>query len=280
MAKENAVVKKEANAIAVASEVNDMFGGGSSYQIPIDAPLPILEILRETPQFKTPDGETVKDVTGHILYWHHANQYWDTEFGKGESGPPTCASSDGLSPDGGETPLKDPCRVCPKNEYDSAPKGNGKACQNTIRLYVLLDGDVIPCVIKASPASLSNKESLLKWLTNAPNITAKAGVGTKYQPIKVKFSLHKKDFSSGFSASVLDLETVTVLTPANDLDELKKLAGLYSDFMTNYIGRIKEDVAAEHTEPVEEAVSEGKPAVDPDVFDGTGEAAEGDKTPI
>ncbi len=243
---ENEITKPQDTTLAKPEDVNDMFGG-DGYQIPIDAPLPQLKILRETPMFETPEGETVKLVLGHIIHWHHANQYYEREYGDGEQGPPTCASSNGLNPDGGEEPHTEPCRDCVLNEYGSAKEGRGKACQNTIRLYVLLDGHVIPCVIKASPASLSKKDSLLPWLTNAPNVAAAAGAGTKYQPIKVQFSLHKKDFDSGFSASVLDVKTIGVLDPGDeaDLAELRILAQLWQDFMAHYIGRIRDDVAAE-----------------------------------
>ena len=41
-----AIVKKEAADLAVANQVNDMFGGGTMLQIPIGAPLPQLLILR------------------------------------------------------------------------------------------------------------------------------------------------------------------------------------------------------------------------------------------
>jgi len=244
------LAKKESGVLAVANQVDDMFGGSGTFQLPIDAPLPQIKILRETPMFETPEGDTVKEITGHIIYWHHANQYYSTEYGEGEQEPPACASSDGLQPDGGEEPQTGPCRSCSLNQYGSAKDGRGKACQNTIRLYILQDGDVIPCVVKASPSSLSKKESLLKWLTNAPNVAAKAGVGTKYQPIKVSFKLHKKDFDSGFSASVLDLATVRVLTPETeeDLAYLKMLAKLYQDFTTHYLGRIADDVANEKSE--------------------------------
>ena len=249
----NKLQKKQNGSLAVANQVDDMFGGSGSFQLPIDAPLPQIKILRETPMFETPEGETVKEITGHIIYWHHANQYYATEYGEGEQLPPTCASSNGIQPNGGSEELQaDLCRNCPLNEYGSAKDGKGKACQNTIRLYVLVDGEVIPCVIKAPPSSLGKKESLLKWLTNASNVAAKAGVGTKYQPIKVSFKLHKKEFDSGFSASVLDLATIKVLTPDNkeDMAYLKQLARLYKDFTTHYFGRIAEDVATEKSETV------------------------------
>ena len=241
----NEITKPEAGALAIP-DIDQMFGG-EGYEIPIDAPLPQLTILRETPQFGTPEGETVKSVIGHIIHWHHANQYYVREYGDGEQGPPTCASSNGIVPNGGEEPFTNACRDCQLNVYGSAKEGRGKACQNTIRLYVLLDGQVIPCLIKASPASLSKKDSLINWLTNAPNVAAAAGVGTKYQPIKVKFSLHEKKFDSGFSASVLDLETVRVLDPNNEADvvKLQSLGQLWQDFMSHYVGRIRDDVAAE-----------------------------------
>lgn len=245
----------------IAAEVDNIFGG-SGYQIPIGAPLPQLIILRETPQFETPDGEAVKAVVGHIIYWHHANQYYAAAFGEGEPGPPSCCSSDGLQPDGGEEMQDGPCRACKMNEYGSAEEGRGKACQNTIRLYFLPDRDVIPSIVKASPASLGKKEALMKWLTNAPNVASKAGVGTKYQPIKVKLSLHKKDFAdSGFSASVLDVETVRVLCPREETDmiTLRRLGTLYADFMSSYLGRIQQDVAAE---PV--AAVQDEPSASPD----------------
>jgi hypothetical protein len=243
----SAITKQPETSLA-ATEVNNMFGGDSRPQIPLDAPLPQVKILRETPQFELPDGNTIKAFTGHILHYHNANQLYLEPFGEGDSnGVPACASSDGIIPDGGNEPLVGPCRTCPKNEYGSAEEGTGKACQNTIRLYILIDGEILPCVLKAPPSSLGKKDSLIRWLTNAPNIAAKNGVGVKYQPIKVRFSLHTKEFKSGMSASVIDLETVKVLQSDNkdDLAHLRYLSDLYNDFMTSYTKRIRDDVSSE-----------------------------------
>jgi len=254
------------SAALAAKQITEMFGGDTGIQIPVDAPLPQIKILRETPQYEMPDGTTVKSFIGNILYWHNANQFYNVEFGDGENGPPVCASSNGIVPDGGTNPYTGPCRTCLKNQYGSDIKGGkGKACQNTIRLYVLVDGEILPCVIKASPASLSPKDSLVRWLTNAPNIAAKAGIGTKYQPIVVKFSLHTKTFDQ-YSTSCIDIETVRVLKPLDDgqgafydddADKLRRLARLYQDFMANYLGRIKHDVGAETTHAQEGQPDQG-----------------------
>ncbi len=237
------LAKRKNGSLATSSEVNDMFGG-TAIQIPIDAPLPQIAIMREKPRYEMPDGTLVDNFEGHIIYWHNSNQYYPEKFGQG-SEIPACSSSTGIAPDQGKDKQSGACKDCPMNRYGSANEGTGKACQNTIRLYILIDGEVIPCSLKAPPSSLGRKEALMRWLTSAPNIAAKAGVGTKYQPIKVKFSLHTKDFQGGNSASVIDLETVRVLTLEDDFDELSALAALYKNFMANYFGRISKDVAAE-----------------------------------
>ena len=140
-----------------------------------------------------------------------------------------------------------PCRQCDLNKFKSAPDGFGKACKNSIRLYILADGEIIPSLLIAPPSSLAPKDALIRWLVAAPNTAAKAGMGTAYQPIQVKFSLRKKEFNSGMTASVVQLETVRVLTLADDEAKLKQLQKLYHDFMANYLGRVKEDLAAEGT---------------------------------
>ena len=246
MAKTTKLAKRKETALpAVTNQVDEMFGG-SAPQLPINAPLPQIKIMRESPQYEMPAGDMVKSFEGHIIYFCNANQYYSKKFGEGDA-IPDCYSTDGIIPAGGTDLQKGPCRICPMNEYGSAAEGEGKACQNTIRLYVLVDGEVIPSVLKAPPSSLGKKDSLVRWLTNAPNIAAKAGVGVHYQPIKVNFSLHKKEFSSGMSASVIDLETLRVLSPAdqNDKVRLQHLSSLYKDFMASYIKRISDDVAAE-----------------------------------
>lgn len=238
------VSRQKALAVNGTNKIDEMFGGGG-VQIPVDAPLPAISIMRESAQFEMPDGEYLKEFTGHILYWHNANQYYSSPFGEGESLIPDCSSSDGIKPDGGEFAQNMPCRQCQYNKYGSADEGTGKACQNTIRLYILVDGEVIPSVLKAPPSSLGKKEPLMRWLTTAANIASKAGMGTKYQPIQVKFSLRKKEFASGMTASVIGIETIRVLDMEADAEKLQRLSGLYKDFTANYLGRISKDVCSE-----------------------------------
>ena len=246
MSKTKALATKQDGNIEQADKMNDMFGGGA-VQLPVDAALPVITIMRESAQFEMPDGRYEKEFTGHVLHWHNANQYYSAAYGEGDSPVPDCCSSDGIKPDGGQFMQEGPCHGCDLNKFKSAADGGGKACQNTLRLYVLTDGEVIPSLLKAPPTSLGKKDALMRWLTSAANTAARAGAGTNYQPIQVKFSLRKKEFASGMTASIVQVETVRVLDVETDAAKLAQLSSLYQDFMANYMGRVKKDVAGEGT---------------------------------
>jgi hypothetical protein len=246
-------------AVATKNDIAKIFGN-QPVQLPVDAPLPLVRIMRESAQFEMPDGSFQKELTGNIIYYTNCNAYYSAAFGEGESPVPDCCSSNGITPDGGTNPQQGPCRACPLNQFGSARDAKAKACSNTIRLYMLLDGDVLPTLIKAPPTSLGKKESLMRWLTSAPNIAAKAGAGTAYQPIKVRLSLHKKAFDSGFSASVIHIETIRVLTMDTiaDMAEVHTLASLMRQFKETYLGRIASDIAAEKIEEMPSSSGAGQ----------------------
>lgn len=253
----NLTTTQQGGALAAGNAINDMFGN-EGYQIPIDAAIPEIKIMRESAQYELPSGEYTKEMTGHILHWHHANQFWATAFedrGPDTSPMPNCLSSDGLFPDDldhdGYQKQCSNCKECPMNQYGSAHNGEGKACQNTIRLYVIADGEVVPCLLKAPPSSLGKKESLMRFLTSIPNVCEKNK--TAYQCVRVKFSLYKKDFSSGMSASLIKPEMVGIVT---DEAEIKKLAGITREFRQAYLGKVAQHMAAE---------ADVAPAVDEDI---------------
>src|SRR5210317_815577 len=100
MSKTKALATKQNGNIETKEKIDRMFGGG--VQIPVDAPLPTITIMRESAQFEMPDGRYEKEFTGHVLHWHNANQYYSAGYGEGESPVPDCCSSDGVMPDGGQ----------------------------------------------------------------------------------------------------------------------------------------------------------------------------------
>ena len=76
MAKTTKLAKRKETALpVVTNQVDEMFGG-SAPQLPIDAPLPQIKIMRESPQYEMPAGDMVKSFEGHIIYFCNANQYY------------------------------------------------------------------------------------------------------------------------------------------------------------------------------------------------------------
>jgi len=235
--------KQSTTALVTQTEqaIAEVFGGVDTYQFPTDAPLPRALILRESSQFEMPGGELTKSFDGHVVYWHEANTYWSQAFGEGGGSFPDCCSSNGAFPDGGDNRQDDNCSQCGWNQYGTAfDGGRGKRCQNMILLYVVRDADRLPFVLKAPASSLGKRESLIPWLTNAVN----EGYAGKYQTIRVRFSLYKKEFDR-YPASILKLETVRVLNPseAADKTQLDRLAKLFGEVQRYYRQRGAADVA-------------------------------------
>jgi hypothetical protein len=241
--------QKESTALATQAEqaIAEVFGGADIYQFPTDAPLPRALILRESSQFEMPGGELTKGFEGHIVYWHEANTYWSNPFGEGGSSFPDCCSSNGAFPDGGDNRQDDNCSQCGWNQYASDfGGGRGKRCQNMILLYVVRDTDRLPVVLKAPASSLGKRESLIPWLTNAVN----EGYAGKYQTIRVRFGLYRKEFDR-YPASILKLETVRVLDPSvpDDKAQLDRLARLFGEVQRYCRQRGADDVAQTERDP-------------------------------
>jgi hypothetical protein len=211
-------------------------------QVPRDAELPEVKISRETAQFELPNGEFVREITGHLLFWHEANTFWKDPFGKGD-GFPTCMSCDGRKPQpadfDGYKVQSPTCDSCPQNQFGSAltdkgEEGRGKACQNTIRLYLLLDGDLIPTAVKVTPMGLGRKSPLQKWLFSVLNDVGQV-LGAKrarYQYARVGLTLDP-DNSGTFKTAVIHPKTLSVVTDPAEVERLsmsfRSFKGLWSN---------------------------------------------------
>jgi hypothetical protein len=72
--------------------------------------------------------------------------FYEGTYNSGDSSPPTCASSDGIAPDGWvTTPQAQRCQTCPKNQFGSATSRSGKkskACRDSKRVWLALPEDI------------------------------------------------------------------------------------------------------------------------------------------
>ena len=127
-------------------------GGGVAFELPGDS---------------DEDSEVTKELVGVILYHHPVNAYWREKFAGGNE-QPDCSSYDGKTGVVRETGECRDCSKCPHNQFGS--DGNGKACKNVHRIYMLREGNPVPLILSLPPTSLKymrdyiSKKILLKGM--------------------------------------------------------------------------------------------------------------------
>lgn len=90
-----------------------------------------------------------------ILSAEFHKAYWEKGFGEGGDKAPSCRSDDGISGwdlDG----LEHVCKTCPRNRMGSRDGGRGKACRDSVRLMVMLEGEAMPAEVKVPTMSKDN----------------------------------------------------------------------------------------------------------------------------
>lgn len=152
-------------------------GGGLAFEVPGDDP--------DNPAM-------VKELIGVIVDHHPVNAWWSDKY-SGQNNPPDCSSLDGKFGIDVTTGEKKPCNSCPMNQWGSADEGNGKACKNMHRVYVLQEGEMIPLLLTLPPTSLKNLSDYL-----AKRVVSK---GRRSYGVLTKITLKKAVSSGGITYS-------------------------------------------------------------------------------
>ena len=158
---------------------------------------------------------------GVIVYHHCTNAYWANSF-DGKNEQPDCASMDGkngIDRDSGE--LRQ-CESCPLNQFGSAPDGKAKPSkQYEHRIYLLREGEVLPCCCPAADQPESFKDYLAK------RIVLK---GKRAWQVLTQITLKKEQNSGGITYASCVFTKLGDLTPAqaeqikDTVDAVKQLA--------------------------------------------------------
>lgn len=109
----------------------------------------------EGSQWMMPDGSTLKEIEGIIVFKTAARGYWKSA--KITHAPPDCASFDGKMSTDGKRPDGKPgdCAGCPMNQFGSDVKGGaGKGCKERINLFIWVGGTKIPYLLSIPPTGL------------------------------------------------------------------------------------------------------------------------------
>jgi hypothetical protein len=170
-------------------------GGGTTWQVP---------------SLEGPDD--CKFIDGIIVAWKTPRAYWKVPFDESGGGsPPDCSSPDGIL---GTGKPGGPCKACPLNRFESAAKGDGKACKEVVQLFVVREGDMLPLVVSAPPSSIRNVRQYLRRLagqgiiyygavTRLALTQARSGNGIVYSEIVPTFSRSLEGDELGGGAAVL-----------------------------------------------------------------------------
>lgn len=137
--------------------------------------LPSNKISTKGKQFTLPDGRTGKEISAIILDYTWLMVNYPGVYNANNPQQPNCFAIGRENPDSGELkphessaePQHDNCKECPKNQWKSAPSGNGKACKNQRRLVLLAhdaDEKSEPMTLYVSPGGLKHFDAYVSRL--------------------------------------------------------------------------------------------------------------------
>ncbi len=110
--------------------------------------------------------ESTEVIEGVILHSSRRRAYWSNPNPTGD--PPNCASSNclqGVGEPGGICGQSGQIPCCQYNEFGSAVNKHGKACKEGRLMFLLRQGNILPNLIMAPPASL---KAMRQYLTQLP----------------------------------------------------------------------------------------------------------------
>lgn len=167
-------------------------------------------IAWEVPTISGPESQ--REIEGVVALWQQPRSYWERsldEAGDDGTTPPDCASEDsrtgyGMYGVGSDLHPSGACADCPMNQWESAPKGGGKACSEQRLLFLLQPNNVLPAVVQLPPTSVRHWKKYSMRLSSA---------GLPYYGIVTKLGLTQEKNTGGIKYSEVALTAGEVLTP-------------------------------------------------------------------
>lgn len=116
--------------------------------------------------------ETTEELEGIIITKQTSRTYWHDDDAQGR---PDCQSRGGrvgrvfkesTAPDSILNVIGGECKDCPMNQWESAKKGRGKACTEKLDCLMLIEGQLLPVLIKINTTSLKNASKYFVQLSS------------------------------------------------------------------------------------------------------------------
>lgn len=182
--------------------------------------------------FQTAEGpQSTPFLEGIIACKHATKSRWEVDYDDAsETTPPDCHSADGIT--GVGNPGGD-CATCPFNQYESASKGQGKACKDMADLFIITREGIVPTAIQVPRTSLKPLKQYGIQIMNA---------GLSIHDVLTKFSLHSEK-KGGKDTAIIDFASLGPIP-----EEMKSFVRAYKKDIVELIA--KSTVRAE--KPVEQ----------------------------
>ena len=108
--------------------------------------------------------ERIDEIVGVIMHSQTSRTYYREAYSGGGTSP-NCSSNDGLVGKPGVDGIT-ACALCPKNVFETAISGRGKACSEYTQLYVAMHHRIMPIVVRISPGSLRSLDDFMQQLSS------------------------------------------------------------------------------------------------------------------
>lgn len=157
---------------ASAGLVRRVVKASSNFALMETPKIPRAKALADGVVFDASDLEEVpvKEFQGVIAYGAKQKAFYEKDYDSATKQPPECFSHGGRVPDSSAAkPQAKICKDCPKNKFETAKTGKGKACRDLRRLFFLRDIDagsesIMPIQFNITPTSLKNFDDYLSKL--------------------------------------------------------------------------------------------------------------------
>ena len=145
--------------------------------------------------------EIEKELVGIILDYTTPRAYWEGSSDPIEGTPPDCYSSDSVISHDGKA-----CNQCVYNDFGSKDGGEskGKACKESVQLYLLRPDNIIPLIVRVP---VSSKMLFLKYSTRLVSTM------TPISSVVTRITLEKAINKTGQPYAQYKFEAINTLNP-------------------------------------------------------------------
>jgi hypothetical protein len=201
------------------------------------------------------DGEVQNTPRVVILGFKNSNVMFkfeadsDRPDGNTSKNLPVCFSWDGVTSESGCSARQNKtCYQCKNNQFGSSLHGKGKRCKNTIRVFVLPEGSMIPVMWSIPPSGIKPFKKFTATLMRR---------GIRYTRTIIELSSHPEKAENGQSISVPDFKVLGIVKSDQNTETFLNLmrSQVIPAFMAASEGRVlvSEELARE---PMPESIAD------------------------